>query len=722
MPHLGTHITIVQRLALSDPALAAALGSPDPVVHPNLGEAGLAAVRKMRFASLGAVGPDLFYFLADYSETWQDFQTALVKLAGTVEAFENVGEEAGKIEALLGEAEDLLSCGSSVVQSITGDAGIGGTVKLLLGTLMSFLKDMPIEAGLNPWSGFELRRQKDEARTRWFWADYLHYVKTGDFAGKLLEKCRFDPKYKDHPNLFAYALGYLTHYVADTVGHPYVNQIVQAPYRHYWQRHALVENFIDAWVWDRWHVNPAGNGPDDDQAAKDPMTAKKPLDQVVPAANALGKGASLHYARLHKLVDCGEQGFDPVDAFFAKAAAAVTEPLGQLGLPALADLDPTDDAELALWTELMAEAIAEVYGGAAHPENLGKGPDGLPKPDEIAAAYGICRFFLKLMSDESVREPTFPDVKGDFVKELKQLWNDLEADLDALPSPPTLDTGGGFDLEAFWRELKAWAHWVAEAAAALAKAAIDLIKNFCGKDGLVGTVGRDLVKIAFFAVQKALWAVFQALRKVLVLAGLGQPTPEEVADLPSLWVTPGNMAAGAYPVEEYFHEGELPQAELWTDYTPLTVPATQPGAVVELPSLHWIAPHGAGANPGAFLDGPLGPDSLFTPVGKDGGGPPQVPTAVKPDPDMAPFHSFADEELDYGGALANCSLIIHEILAHAGADGTVLPNHRLLPNFNLDGDRGYGWPCWDVEAGVELRPNHLPPPHQAKVEALPWED
>ena len=74
MPHPGTHVTIVQRLALANPRFAAVLGSPDP----NIGQTSAEAVRRMRFASLGAVSPDLFYFLADYGSLLQGFEDRIV--------------------------------------------------------------------------------------------------------------------------------------------------------------------------------------------------------------------------------------------------------------------------------------------------------------------------------------------------------------------------------------------------------------------------------------------------------------------------------------------------------------------------------------------------------------------------------------------------------------------------------------------------------------------
>src|SRR2546430_11876401 len=92
--------------------------------------------------------------------------------------------------------------------------------------------------GFNPFAFFEPRRQQDRPREEWFWADVLHYWRSGKFVENLVARA----KASGNPNLIAYAYGYVSHYATDVVGHPYVNQVVGAPWRLYWQRHHLVEN------------------------------------------------------------------------------------------------------------------------------------------------------------------------------------------------------------------------------------------------------------------------------------------------------------------------------------------------------------------------------------------------------------------------------------------------------------------------------------------------
>ena len=80
----------------------------------------------------------------------------------------------------------------------------------------------------------DARKERD-----WWWFDAMHYRKTGKLAKKLLDKTT------PGSPLHLYAIGYLTHVSADTVGHPYVNAISGGPYRFHAQRHKASENYQD---------------------------------------------------------------------------------------------------------------------------------------------------------------------------------------------------------------------------------------------------------------------------------------------------------------------------------------------------------------------------------------------------------------------------------------------------------------------------------------------
>ena len=282
MPTSGTHITIVQRLAL-DPALQPLLGNPDPQAVTTDPEGAL----RMKYACLGAIGPDVLYAMADVSSGLQDLENFLLKVQGTFACLSEVMDEISRY--VTGEMD-------RITNDVT--ASIRQALQLTLSVIRGQILALLVEAGYSFWPVFEAKRQDDRPREEWYWADYLHYVRTGRFVRKLLDKSA------GNANLTAYALGYMTHYVVDVVGHPYVNQVVQGPFRLYWQRHHLVENFIDGYVWDRWHT-AVGTG-----SAGDGM-----LDQTVANPNATGTGAPFIFSRLHEVINVGQSGLgDPVDA------------------------------------------------------------------------------------------------------------------------------------------------------------------------------------------------------------------------------------------------------------------------------------------------------------------------------------------------------------------------------------------------------------------------
>src|SRR5262249_14082789 len=107
MPTSGTHITIVQRIAL-DAQFQPLLGNPDPTLPDTDPEA-----MKMRFACLGSVGPDILYALGDYGGKQQDFENFLVKVAAT---FDSLGELMGQIGRYIDGVENGITLG--VVDSI----------------------------------------------------------------------------------------------------------------------------------------------------------------------------------------------------------------------------------------------------------------------------------------------------------------------------------------------------------------------------------------------------------------------------------------------------------------------------------------------------------------------------------------------------------------------------------------------------------------------------
>lgn len=280
MPTSGTHITIIERLAL-DPRFTPVLGDPFADVTE-------AAGKQMRYAKLGAIGPDMFYALMDYGSDLQDLTNFLSKVAGSFECILKVTKD---LDGFISKVESDITFGvSDAAKKLLAE--LEGTFGLVTSIITEGLMAVVIDRGVNFFPIFEARRQQDQPRTKWFWADYLHYVRTGAFVRELFDRSQ------TNSNLRAFAYGYLSHYVTDVVGHPFVNQVVGAPWRMYWQRHHLVENFLDAYIWDRWH--------DALPAPEPPNTAEQPLDRIrqVPHPDA-ARGAPFTFARLNDHIKVG---------------------------------------------------------------------------------------------------------------------------------------------------------------------------------------------------------------------------------------------------------------------------------------------------------------------------------------------------------------------------------------------------------------------------------
>jgi len=498
-------------------------------------------------------------------------------------------------------------------------------------------------------------------------------------------------------NLRAFAYGYLSHYVTDVVGHPFVNQVVGAPWRMYWQRHHLVENFIDAYVWPRWHKSRP--------EPQVPGVGEQPLDYVLKTPNSdPSDGAPFTFARLNDHINIGYPvGHDPVDDLILDICDRIQKGLENIGI-AEPEPSPPEDPEFLQWTRMMADAFRAAYPPSAEPpENLkGSGrPDGYPTAEDIASAYSVLRLYLRISTEEKIKEPEFPDILMDVWNAITKRLDDLKNSLGAIPPMPVpgIDpAAGGLTLEDLWGAVKNWVKWVAGVAEQVGKAAFQFIKDAIADAGVLLV---DSIKAGLYFVKKALFDIYSAFRHFLVRAAYAIPFTDQLYDnlggnIPasSVWITPGDLPTFTFPMEE------LPRPErkrVQSNYPPWVPPALlsemPPRKLFEEPRT-WVAPYAGNQTPEAFIDTPLGSRPMLSQ--KDGPMPFSqlpVPGTVFPTP------------ADFGGAMENC---IHAFRAIKVADAGGNIAHDFFPDYNLDGDRGYAWPCWDVAR----------PPHHAPFDHL----
>jgi hypothetical protein len=190
------------------------------------------------YASLGAMGPDIYFFAPDWNDEIRDFINFIFDVYGILEPFIEFYEDyIEPIEEAVESGVDWLTGGlwEELQKTITQ---IEGTVTVLLTKLIIGNADLFqfIEPNMN-----QGKLEKD-----WFWIEMGHGRHTGEYARNLTLLSGADEA------LRAYAYGFITHIVTDVVGHPYVNQIVGGPFRTHWHRHHLCENYMDVWAWDHY--------------------------------------------------------------------------------------------------------------------------------------------------------------------------------------------------------------------------------------------------------------------------------------------------------------------------------------------------------------------------------------------------------------------------------------------------------------------------------------
>jgi len=214
----------------------------DPSFHPFLNQ--LSGDYASAFY-LGSQGPDfLFFNTKDIDPALKKFIDLYLDITDFIEEIKEkilavIPQELKDAVATLEEVYDDVEARSSTLTEISE---LLGEAKNLISLLTSTVTAKIEQFILDNVEVFELLKhpiQDGQNFKEWWWFDVLHYRRTGKYAQTLLEKSL--PGTLEH----AYALGYLTHYAADIVGHPFVNIISGGPYRTHPKRHKLVENHQD---------------------------------------------------------------------------------------------------------------------------------------------------------------------------------------------------------------------------------------------------------------------------------------------------------------------------------------------------------------------------------------------------------------------------------------------------------------------------------------------
>jgi hypothetical protein len=639
---------------------------------PDVRNLGAIMQKHPNFASLGAIGPDMFFFLADFRDLPVGCQrinisSILITVLDFLEKlYADLDPFITQYEKYLGPITENLA---EEMSRLTG--GLSETVGNILGDIVNVLiTDLEVYVtGLYDWwEYFSLGLDEGFDEQAYLWSDMLHYRATGNFARNLWKNANVSAKASGNDAVLAYALGYITHVATDVTGHPFVNSVVGGPFRLHWQRHHLVENHMDA----LWYLN-------------DPTAPRF----VNPSCS---NGSPVDYPQLTESALYFDIAFEDGTGNPVMRPPYCTGNTLREGWQRRRDLDK--DSKLP---DPLPDLLRQTMFDTWYPDNLVPPAhplildptDGRPQAKQIQEAYDLLYRYLKFATvDGFSHEP--PDPPAVFPN------LDFPAIPDLGPAPGASDGG-------FWNDVLDFILAVVSVLLFIVQVAVYLAT-------LPWAIAADVLTepwrlAAYYAFEVPLFQMLKAFRNGLVMTGYMLPMEDEVASIlvhigntePNTFSQvldlDGDVFGGLRPPKsgpiETFHDPLYPHSipldpkgHTSEFRTPWRYPASvremhDPGT--DLPTI--AGPYAAGSDP-SVLFGNVDADSEI----RD-----RLDLAV--DPGQADSAGNAVTPRRYLGDADIFSkyLIWLETRDPVQADGTRVP----VVDWNLDSDMGYGYHAWD---------------------------
>jgi len=200
------------------------------------------------YVALGAIGPDFFFFLPDFMGN----AGGLYPVAGTVKDIYDWWDK-NFLEPYEATLQPIAGQNADQIAALTG--GLSKQLSEISARAIGFLKNAVVTLMVRQYDVFGLlgsavQRGYDEST--FLWSDMLHYRRTSHFAARLWQLAENESSpWKER--FQAFALGWMSHVATDVTGHGFVNEKCGGPYRLHWQRHHLIENHMDALVYNTEH-------------------------------------------------------------------------------------------------------------------------------------------------------------------------------------------------------------------------------------------------------------------------------------------------------------------------------------------------------------------------------------------------------------------------------------------------------------------------------------
>ncbi|MEL7319106.1 MAG: hypothetical protein AAFN04_10760 [Pseudomonadota bacterium] len=549
---------------------------------------------------LGCQGPDPFFFhTKDLSPALRNFVSVYLDFVGVIEGVKDIYRER------LQPAVDAIISSSSTLQQIEKAYK---DIKLVMDTLFPIVT-AAVKSFVTEFNAFDVLSHpyRDGAQNgEWWWFDAMHYRRTGRLAAALLDAA---PQVGSPEHLFA--LGYLTHVGADTVGHSYVNLWSGGPYRSQAQRHKTGENFQDVLYFDPGAFHP---------------------------------GAPFEASRLHWLYNFNYDG-----------TGDVTDPDDRGPSPNFAM--PGDLAKT------IAETLNQVYDADG---------DGAPdfstaiNASDVADAYELYFSFIK-SATEALPEPQ----PYSLTDELEDVWIEAATRLS--------------DVSDFVHDSGSFSGVGAGLLGLLNKIARAILGGFKMAAAFVDAVLASIATISLAGLRQTaalvydmLYNVWEQLHEGVALGGLGFPLQRHLSNphfaqfiapnVPDITNVEASQVVSREPLlrfkVDFFAD---PQAKIFNKERHLTYPLTD----------------------GEKRSTTVAPASYLTrtpPFYAQG----RIPLDLALLDQLSMPSALTENEVE---GVIGTSTLGNAIDLSAALYGR-WKRGEPLPDFNLDSDRGYGYPCW----------------------------
>jgi hypothetical protein len=648
------------------------------------------------YVALGAIGPDIFFLLPDFKPGKAGM---IWNLAAWIRDLYTWWDDnyLGPWESAMGPVEDNLA---DLENALTG--GLKDELESIASEAINVLKEAVIDLIVRQFDFFGLLSSgvsEGYDEQTFFWSDMLHYRETYRFGAHLWQQAGAIQDPEDRARCQAFALGWMAHLATDVTGHAFVNQKAGGPYRLHWQRHHLIENHMDALVYQHDHG------------------AQQIYQQMANAA-------------LHLWIAFNPDGSSRVNLFDAEPNPSYPDgdhSADIVGRHAVWDYDSDLPDKLA---EFLAAALKQVFNPALQAPATGPwaccptiisalddrvpigpngGDNGYANAEDVGGAYWWLYKYVKFTTTDyyKIRRPDPPDV----------------VEIPSFPSPPGTgdsDPGpGASDDDSFWDDvlaflfsLLAWIIYIGEI----------LLWPLAVIAGIIGGLLTYGIRYALYeAFELPLYNLWLGLHGFLAVTGFVMPMPGEInSGLNTLGVKVSGdwsmIVAALGDVDGGLRtEPILPTNEEQMRGYPRDVLLDPPGLITSLiATLLPTPPPVGGEIPSEFMQPWLWPatDQQGDPTNVEGF--PTLPGPYKIGMDATALFGasvgsagarakFEASQNEVETIKLAAQLLPHgehlgdpvDYTAYVIAQLTRDIDPATLANFNLDSDRGYAYLCWD---------------------------